>query len=141
MCASARSGGPAMGRCVDRTGTSMAGPTLTCPVKRRGAAWIIVSTLQTLVKKTAMAMASAMLAMMMQTTTEFQTHPTTAPLSQIPTNLTPILMVKTCEEMPATTVRTYPTSIRKTLTKMDWETSAIQTRTMTEFLMSGTTVH
>merc|ERR1712032_1654629 len=101
-CASARLDGPGMGRSVDRTGTSMAGLTLICPVKRRDAAWTIVSTLQTLVKRTAMAMASAML---------------------------------------VTTAHIYPTLIRKTQTKMDWEMSAIQTRTTTEFSMSETTVH
>ena len=88
-----------------------------------------------------MAMASAMLATTTQITTESRIHPTTAPSSQIRTNLTPILTGKTCEEMPVTTAHIYPTLIRKTRTKMDWEMSAIQTRTTTEFSMSGITVH
>merc|ERR1719458_776379 len=139
--ASARLDGPGMGRFVDRTGTSTVGPTLTCPAKRRDAAWTIVSTLQTLVKRTATAMALATLATTTQITTESQTRPTTVPLSQIPTNSTPILTAKTCEETPATTAHICPTLTRRTRTKMDSETSATQTRTMTEFLKSGTTAH
>merc|ERR1712130_955727 len=108
MCASARLVGLEMERCVDRTGILMVGPTLTCPVKRRDAVWTTVSTLQTLVKRIAMAMALVMLATTTQTTTESRTHPTT--------------------------VHICPTSIRRTRTKTDWETSATQTRTMTEFL-------
>merc|ERR1719242_1974865 len=119
----------------------MVGLTLTCPVMRSAAAWTIVSTLQTLVKRTVTAMALATLVTTTLTTTESQTRPTTVPLSLILTNLTPILTVKTCEETPATTAHICPTSIRRTRTKTDWETSATQTRTMTEFLMNGTTVH
>lgn len=88
-----------------------------------------------------MAMALAMLATTTQTTTESRTHRTTAPSSQIRTNLTPILTGKTCEEMLVTIAHIYPTLIRKTRTKMDWETSATQTWTTTEFSMSETTVH
>merc|ERR1719305_1446669 len=76
--ASARLDGSGMGRSVDRTGTSTVGPTLTCPVKRRDAAWTIVSTLQTLVKRTATAMALVTLATTTQTTTEFLMSGTTA---------------------------------------------------------------
>ena len=133
MCASARLDGLVMVRFVDLTGTSMAGPTLTCPAKKRDVGWTIALILQTLVKRIATVMALAMLATMTQTMMESQIHPTTALLSQTLTNSTQILMAKTCEETPATTVHFYPTLISKTQTKMDWEMIATLTRITMEF--------
>merc|ERR1719305_1408357 len=76
--ASARLDGQGMGRSVDRTGTSTVGPTLTCPVKRRDAAWTIVSTLQTLIKRTQTKMDSETSATQTRTMTEFLMSGTTA---------------------------------------------------------------
>merc|ERR1719285_264344 len=94
-CASARSAGREMEKCVDQTGTSTDGRTSTCLVKMRGAAWTTVSTLQTLVKRTATVTALAMPAMTTQTTMESRTLLTTARLSQTRTNLTQIQTART----------------------------------------------
>merc|ERR1719500_45571 len=79
---------------------------------------------------------------MTQTTTESQTRPTTVPLSQIPTNSTPILTAKTCEETPATTAHILRTSTRRTRTEIGLGTLATTAPTCaTPTSPTGTRTH
>lgn len=140
ISASARLDGPGMVRSADQTEISMIGLTLIFRVRNPSVGWTIVWTHPTLDRKTVMVMVLAMLAMTMLIMMASLTLLTTVPWWPILTSSTQIQKVWTNAVMLAITAPTYPTSTRKTLTKMASETPVILTKTMMESSMKMTIV-